>query len=293
MIFKSNVGGFYLTDLCINRYLYGENGGETFFAFRVSWGGFWHEDREWLFYFLLPVFDVPRGVNINKQTHTTCMNCFSRLWGRASPENVRLILKLQKVSIRQRFVKSQRSESNGHSHANSFPFPLCFLVFFFFFLTWSMNYLMACTVSAQTLNDSMLFFCVRSFPREWTFLQLQGFACQNLFPFPFFPALPLLFPATSIIPASSRRPQNARLSFRLCSWKSLRVVVRLGLLYFGVKSWHCKKKKKSMLKRIGHKKINKNKTRHDGRRRACGTFADGNQMILVPSVSFCCKCCSC
>lgn len=113
------------------------------------------------------------------------------------------------------------------------------------------NYLMACTVFAQTLRlDAVVFALLR----EWTFLQLQV-TLAGVLPFDFhhscLPHLLLSWPSQTspiTVVAEPRCVMMMTMS-HLCLSRSLQklYVVRLGLLYFCVKSWH--NKKKSMLKR--------------------------------------------
>lgn len=112
-----------------------------------------------------------------------------------------------------------------------------------------LNYLMACTVFAQTLTTRCC--CVCS-SEGVNLSATSGYACQN-------PSLPpYLCPSTSIIPASLHvswpslspilSPRRVMMTMSPltpvscsdCVLRSL-YIVRLGLLYFGVKSRHYKK----------------------------------------------------
>lgn len=144
-----------------------------------------------------------------------------------------------------------------------------------------LNYLMACTVFAQTLTTRCC--CVCS-SEGVNLSATSGSACQN-------PSLPpYLCPSTSIIPASPRVATSADLRSPVLSPRRVMMtmspltpvscsdcvltslyIVRLGLLYFGVKSWHYKKHVKKEIQPRDWTQ----KKRHDGERAApCGGLRD-------------------
>lgn len=154
--------------------------------------------------------------------------------------------------------------------------------------------LTACTVFAQTLMTRCC--CVRSL-RDWSFLQLQvplGWILPVSPPLYFYHSCLLYL---LHVPITVRvAPRRVMMMSPLCLSLVLTVflknvcVVRLGLLYFCVKSW--KYFKKHVQKGMQPRDWTKKKGMMMGR--GSGTFADGNPWIWSLFVTvFVVKCRSC